>query len=87
MRVAVFSTRSYERPFFDVANAAAGHELTYLDAGLTATTADLAHGYPAVSIFVGDDAAAPVLRAAGGCWRCDRRASTTWMSRRPTGWV
>lgn len=68
MRVAVFSTRSYERPFFDAANATAGHELTYLDAGLTATTADLAHGSPAVSIFVGDDASAPVLRAlwAGG---------------------
>ncbi len=75
MKVAVFSSKPYERPFLDGANAAparAGtltqHELVYLDVPLSAATAELARGCPAVSIFVGDDASAPVLQAlyAGG---------------------
>jgi D-lactate dehydrogenase len=68
MRVAIYSSKPYERPFLDAANAAAAHELGYLDARLAEPTAGLSHGAPAVSIFVGDDATAPVLRAlhAGG---------------------
>ncbi len=75
MRIAVYSSKPYEKPFLDAANAparAAGerakHELLYLAAPLSPATVDLARGCPAVSIFVGDDASAPVLRAlhAGG---------------------
>lgn len=79
MRIAVYSSKPYEKPFLDAANATPhphphahhgkpNHELVYLDARLSAATADLARGCPAVSIFVGDDASAPVLRAlhAGG---------------------
>lgn len=68
MRFAIYSSKVYERPFLDAANAAAAHDLVYLDARLSESTADLARGVPAVSIFVGDDASAPVLRAlhAGG---------------------
>lgn len=68
MRIAIYSSKSYEKPFLDAANANAAHELACLDAKLSAATADLARGAPAVSIFVGDDASAPVLRAlhAGG---------------------
>ncbi len=70
MKVAVYSSKPYEKPFLDAANAApvgAGtatrHELVYLDAQLSTATADLARGCPAVSIFVSDDASAPVLRS------------------------
>ncbi|HVS19334.1 MAG TPA: 2-hydroxyacid dehydrogenase [Planctomycetota bacterium] len=61
MQVALYSSRPFEKPFFGAANAAAGHELTPLDVELTLETAPLAAGYPAVSLFAGDDAGAPVL--------------------------
>lgn len=68
MKVAVYSSKPYEKPFLDAANGVARHELAYLDVQLSAATAGLSSGCPAVSIFVGDDASAPVLRAlhAGG---------------------
>jgi len=66
MRVAVYSSKSYERPFLDAANAAAGHELVYLEAQLSAATMGLARGCPAVSIFVGDSADGAVLRGLHG---------------------
>jgi D-lactate dehydrogenase len=65
MQVAIYSAKSYEKPFLDDANRApggAGHTLTYLDVRLTADTARLAAGFPAVAIFANDDASAPVLR-------------------------
>ncbi len=61
MKVAVFSTKPYDRKFFDEANAAMGHELLYFDARLTGTTAPLASGCEAVCAFVNDDLGAPVL--------------------------
>lgn len=68
MRVAIFSTHPYEVPFLDRANAGAGHELTYLEASLSESTASLADGFEGVSLFVGDNASAEVLRTlhAGG---------------------
>lgn len=68
MRIVVYSAKPYEKPFLDTANAGAQHELVYLDARLCPATTDLARGTPVVSIFVGDDATAPVLRSlhAGG---------------------
>jgi len=68
MKIAVYSSKSYEKPFLDAVNADARHELVYLDAALTSATAELGKGCPAVSIFVGDDASASVLKAvhAGG---------------------
>jgi D-lactate dehydrogenase len=68
MKIAVYSSKPYEKPFLAAANADSGHEFIHLDAPLSAATAGLASGCPAVSIFVGDDASAPVLRAlhAGG---------------------
>lgn len=66
MKIAVYSAKSYEKPFLDAANAhakGAGHTLVYLDARLCAATTDLARGAPAVSFFVGDDASGAVLRA------------------------
>lgn len=75
MKIAVYSAKSYEKPFLDAANTALqgtekgpAHVLNFLDARLSLSTVELARTYPAVSIFVGDDASAPVLKAlhAGG---------------------
>jgi len=54
MKVAIFSTQSYDRQFFDQVNAAYGHNLLYLEPALTAKTAILAAGCTAVCVFVND---------------------------------
>ncbi len=61
MRVAVFSTRSYDRRFLDAANAGGRHALAYLEARLDADTAAAAEGAQAVCIFVNDRADAEAL--------------------------
>ncbi|WBB47473.1 2-hydroxyacid dehydrogenase [Verrucosispora sp. WMMA2044] len=61
MRVTVFSTKPYDRTFLSEANAAAGHELTFLEPRLTAQTARLAEGSDAVCAFVNDDLCAEAL--------------------------
>lgn len=70
MKVAVFSTETYDRQFLDAANAAAGspHELIYFDVPLETQTAPLAAGFPAVCVFVNDDVNAETLKilSAGG---------------------
>lgn len=68
MKVAVFSSHSYDRAALSAANAGVLHEITFLDAGLNAATASLAAGFPAVCVFVNDHADATVLAAlhAGG---------------------
>ena len=70
MRVACFSAKQFERPFFDEANAHASppHAFTYLEPRLTADTAVLARGADAVCLFVTDAADAAALRtlADGG---------------------
>ena len=70
--LAVFDTKPYDRAFLDAANAAAGgadgpvFEPRYLEAALTAATAPLAAGCPAVCGFVHDRFDAEALRRAGG---------------------
>ncbi len=63
MRLAVFSTRPYDRQFLDEANADGRHELVYLEPRLDASTVALAAGAPAVCAFVNDRLDAPVLQA------------------------
>ena len=65
MRIAVFSTKPYDRRFLDQANQTQ-HELTYFDPQLTAETAPLAAGFEAVCAFVNDKLDAPVLRLLHG---------------------
>src|SRR5918993_1426542 len=67
-RMAMFSTKPYDRRSFEAANAAHGHSLTFLEPRLTADTAVLAQGAEAACAFVNDDLSAPVLEAlaAGG---------------------
>lgn len=68
MRVAVFSTKPYDRQFFDAANTAHGHELIYHEAQLKADSAAIAAGCQAVCVFVNDDVNQPALEilAASG---------------------
>ncbi len=54
MKVAVFSTKSYDRAFLQEANARHGHRLEFFQARLDAQTAPLAAGYPGVCVFVND---------------------------------
>ncbi len=68
MRVVLFSTRNYERGFFEAANQSRQHEITYLEPRLNQSTAPLAQGYPVVCAFVNDVLDAPTLQilADGG---------------------
>lgn len=68
MRVAVFSTHSYDRSSLLAANANHGHELVFLEPRLSEQTASLAHAFPAVCVFVNDRVNAVTQRvlAQGG---------------------
>ncbi|KPH66389.1 2-hydroxyacid dehydrogenase [Novosphingobium sp. ST904] len=56
MKVAVFSTRPYDREFLDGANelSGSGHELFYLEMRLNSHTAHLAAGHDCICAFVND---------------------------------
>lgn len=56
MKVAIFSSKNYDREFLGAANLAADerHELFFLDPKLNADTASLARGAQAVCVFVND---------------------------------
>ncbi len=60
MRVAVFSTKSYDRQFLQAANGGR-HHLTFLEPRLTRETQSLATGHDAVCLFVNDEASAENL--------------------------
>ena len=62
MKVAFFSTKSYDKEFMDRANAQHNHQLTFFDTSLEVSTAILAHDYEAVCIFVNDKANEDTLR-------------------------
>lgn len=63
MRIAVFSSRAYDRDSLGEANAAlaAPHDLTFLEARLTPVTAPIAAGHDAVCAFVNDDLSAETV--------------------------
>lgn len=61
MKVAFFSTKSYDRESFEAANANYHHDFTFLDVPLNAKTAVLAADFPAVCMFVNDVADAATL--------------------------
>lgn len=68
MKIAVFSTKSYDREFLDQANRQFGYELVYFKSRLSQETASLAKNFPAVCLFVNDQADRAVLQQlqAGG---------------------
>jgi len=68
VKIAVFSTKPYDRDHLAAANAGAGHELTFFEAHLEPSTAVLAQGFAGVCAFVNDRLDREVLDtlAAGG---------------------
>ena len=64
MKVTVFSTLAFERPFLEQANAGR-HELQFYEAALGPNTVPLAQGALAVSVFAADDVSAPMLAQLG----------------------
>jgi D-lactate dehydrogenase len=66
MRVAVFSTKNYDRAFLEAANATCGHELVFFEPRLTEETTALAAQFPAVCVFVNDQLSATVLNRLAG---------------------
>jgi D-lactate dehydrogenase len=61
MKTAVYSAHRFEQDYFNKA-ASGKHELVWIEARLTETTAILAEGCKAVCIFVNDDASENVLK-------------------------
>ncbi len=61
MKLAIYSSKDFGMESLERANACYGHQLTFLEPRLTHETASLAVGYPAVSIFVNDQADTQVL--------------------------
>ena len=62
MKVAIFSSKPYERQFLDAANRGR-HELRYLDCRLTIATTAQAKGSRAVCLFANDQANATTMMA------------------------
>ncbi|MFV5687905.1 2-hydroxyacid dehydrogenase [Flavobacterium sp. ZT3R25] len=54
MKIAIFSTKPYDRKYLDKFNIESKHELIYFEAPLNADTANLAIGFEGVCIFVND---------------------------------
>ena len=65
MKVAVFSTKSYDKQFLEAANTDYGHELVFFEPRLTCDTAILASGMPAVCAFVNDQLDEKTLKVLG----------------------
>ena len=61
MKIAVFSSKSYDRQSLENYNAAFGHELTFFEPRLSPETVALARGFPGVCIFVNDQCDAAVI--------------------------
>lgn len=61
MRVAVFSTKSYDEQFLTAAARNTSYELVFFEDRLTAKTARLAAGFEAICAFVNDDLCADAL--------------------------
>ncbi len=54
MKVAIFSTKTYDQEYLDRFNKDKHHELVYFDVNLKSSTAKLASGFDAVCAFVND---------------------------------
>ena len=54
MKVAIFSTKSYDQEYFEKLNKNYGHELTFFEVSLKTSTAKLSSGFDAVCAFVND---------------------------------
>jgi D-lactate dehydrogenase len=65
MRIAVFSTKKYDRLYLDQANGETKHEITYFEPRLSEETASLADGFDGVCVFVNDQINGQVIECIG----------------------
>ncbi len=63
MKVAVFSSKKYDRHFLSEANADGGHELVFFEPKLTSETTALASEFPVVCAFINDQLNAETIKA------------------------
>ena len=61
MKLAVYSTKQYDKKYLQHVNETYGFDLEFFDFLLTEKTAKTAHGCEGVCIFVNDDGSRPVL--------------------------
>ena len=61
MKFAFFDTKAYDRPSFDKFGKEAGVEFKYFETKLNEDTAELAHGFDGVCVFVNDTVNAEVI--------------------------
>ena len=61
MKLAVYSTKQYDKKYLEQVNTEYGFDLEFYDFLLSEKTAKTAHGCEGVCIFVNDDASRPVL--------------------------
>lgn len=61
MKIAFFDTKPYDKPSFDKYSAQHGIEIKYFETKLNADTAELAHGFDGVCVFVNDTVDAEVI--------------------------
>ncbi|MCJ8278963.1 MAG: 2-hydroxyacid dehydrogenase, partial [Rivularia sp. ALOHA_DT_140] len=54
MKIAIFSTKKYDRQFLSEANADSGHEIVFFEPKLSSETTTLASGFSAVCAFIND---------------------------------
>lgn len=62
MKIAVFSTKTYDHEFLETANGQYGHDLVYFQPHLTYETCSLASGFEGVCVFVNDTLNPEVLK-------------------------
>ena len=54
MKIALFSSKTYDSDYFRIANEAYSFQITHFEARLRARTAHLVEGFDAVCVFVND---------------------------------
>lgn len=62
MRVALFSTKPYEKEYFERINARFHHDIVFFEARLNLNTASLGSGFTAICPFVNDQLNKPILQ-------------------------
>lgn len=61
MRIAVFSTKPYDRQYLEAANAVFNHDISFFESRLLPETMSLAQGFEGVCVFVNDVVDAEVI--------------------------
>lgn len=66
MKVAVFSTKSYDKEYLDRANEGNQHELVYFESTLGGKTVRLAENFDSICVFVNDSLTREVIESLAG---------------------